>query len=367
MKKKILFVTNLNLDKAGVQTVLMNIIRNLNSEYIFDILMFSNDKSYYDEEFLALGGQIFRVPSEKCLFLKKAEYYFRMQKIYKETLKILKKYGPYDAVHCHNEYEAGICLAAAKKANVQVRIAHTHIIHSKSHILRDIYDRVYKRIIEKNATHKIGCSKEACESFYKTNTNVTVINNPYDSKKFFYMDNLDEKATAPSLVQIGSFSDNKNQLFTIDVISEIKKEFCNVKLNFVGFDLGNILSDMNEKIKEKKLGQNITVCPFDSDLASLLQRSSGLIFPSKKEGFGIVAIEAQAVGVKCYLSDSIPNLVDCGGCEYISLKDGATVWAKKIIADFKKNKGRHMEYDCSAFAADKIAGIYDRIYGGAKF
>ena len=67
--------------------------------------------------------------------------------------------------------------------------------------------------------------------------------------------------------------------------------------------------------------------PGDADMPKLLSQSSGFLFPSLHEGFGIVLIEAQAMGVKCYASDTVPRATDCGCVIYLPLKDGAKVWA----------------------------------------
>ena len=76
--KRILLVSCEGLGNGGVQAVIMSIVRNLHKEYLFDILLFTSEKRYYDEEFLTYGGQIFRIPryEGKNQFRKKIYYYF---------------------------------------------------------------------------------------------------------------------------------------------------------------------------------------------------------------------------------------------------------------------------------------------------
>lgn len=362
--KRILLVTNQKLDKAGVQAVILDIARRLKDEYRFDILLITERTGFYDEEFCSLGGEIFRIPNKKNRVMSKVDYYLRGKKLYNKTLKILKENGPYVAVHCHNEYEAGPCLAAAKKAGIPVRIAHTHIVHSKTHLLHTVFEKINKRLIEKNATHKFGCSSEACYRFYENSETATVLKSPYDSQRFYFGKYEEKELNQPSILQVGSFCDNKNQLFSLDVIAEIKKTYPNVQFNMVGFDLGGISDQINNKIKTLGLEKNVNLHQSDADTPKLLSESSHLIFPSKREGFGIVAIEAQAMGVKCFASNTIPEATNRGGCEYLPLSEGPAYWAKKMIEDFKTTGGKHREYDCSPYAAENVVKEYRRIYGG---
>ena len=50
------------LGNGGVQAVMMNIIRNMHKEYLFDMLLFTSEKRHYDDEFLTYGGKIYRIP-----------------------------------------------------------------------------------------------------------------------------------------------------------------------------------------------------------------------------------------------------------------------------------------------------------------
>ena len=364
-KKKVLFVTDNPLVRAGVQAVIMDIVRNISPEYQFDILLTVDGDGYYDSEFESFGGKIFRM-STKIVFGPKLDHHLRGPVVYKNVLKTLRQNGPYEAIHCHNEFEAAYCLMAAKKAGVKVRVVHTHTMTNLLNTVSKIYYGILSRLIEKSATHKLGCSEQACEGFYNDQNETKAMNNSYDEGKFYFEKYPEEALDSPRLLQIGSFSNRKNQIFSIDVIAEIKKEYPNVKFDMVGFDIGNTIDKIKSKIIDLGLEDNVTIYPSDADSTLLLSKSSGSLIPSKSEAFGIVAIEAQAMGVKCYASDALPPSTNCGGCEYLPLSVGAQVWAKKIISDFKATGGKHEKYDCSAFSSKNVANEYRKIYGGIK-
>lgn len=65
MKKRVLMVSCEGLGNGGVQAIMMGIVRNLYTECHFDMLLFTSEKRYYDDEFLKYGGKIFRVPNMK--------------------------------------------------------------------------------------------------------------------------------------------------------------------------------------------------------------------------------------------------------------------------------------------------------------
>lgn len=80
---KILQVSCGGLGNSGVQAVIMNICRNIPDAY-FDIILFTNERRYYDADFEMLGGKIYRIPkyegSSRCR--QKLDYYIRFPRIF---------------------------------------------------------------------------------------------------------------------------------------------------------------------------------------------------------------------------------------------------------------------------------------------
>ena len=75
-------------------------------------------------------------------------------------------------------------------------------------------------------------------------------------------------------------------------------------------------ADVEEKIKELGLKQNITLKGFISNPYGILNNSKMLCIPSKWEGFGLVAVEALALGKPVLASPvgGLPGIVtsECG-------------------------------------------------------
>lgn len=366
--KRALMVSCEGLGNGGVQAVMMSIVRNLNKEYLFDALLFTSEKRYYDDEFLSYGGKILRLPRYKGSnwFRRRFDYYIRGYKLYKNVKRLLIENGPYDVVHCNNEFESALIVKAAAECGVPVRIAHIHIISKKSNYIATILEKHRKRLIEKYSTVRIGCSLEACHSFFSKPENTIIINNSFDDNRFNRISNIEGISTRLSLIQVGSFSPIKNQLFTLEVIHKIRKVHRDVLLRLVGFDMNGYEDLVKKRIEELCLEENVVFYPSNADIPQLLSESSAFIFPSLHEGFGIVLIEAQAMGVRCFASTGVPKATNCGGVTYIDLKDGAGVWANAIIESYSKYGNEKQTYNVSDFAASNVMEKYRSIYEGLE-
>lgn len=362
--KKVLMVSCEGLGNGGVQAVMMNIIRNMHKEFIFDMLLFTSDKRYYDEEFLKYGGRIHRIPRYEGnnKIRKKIDYYIRGVSLYIRVKKLLKKEGPFDIIHCNAEFESAPIMKAASELGIPIRITHTHIISKKHNFVATCLEEYRKKVIDRYSTKRVGCSVEACKSFFLDSTRTTVINNIYDNSKFnpkLYKCSVDDRL---QVLQVGSFCATKNQLFSIEVLHKIREQIKNVKFSFVGFDIDGYEKIIKDKIKLLNLEEHVSFYPCDADIPRLLTKSTAFIFPSLHEGFGIAIIEAQAMGVRCFASEGVPKTTDCGGVTFLKLSDGADVWADKIIDAYRKYGNSKDKYDVSNYAIGNVIKSYRELY-----
>ncbi len=364
--KRVLMVADRGLGRAGIPAVMMAIIRGLKDEYQFDLVLFTDEVRYYDAEVLSYGAKIFRIPfyQGRNPIRRRLDYYVRGGKLYRQIRKILQENGPYDVIHCHNFYESALCVKAAHEAGVPVRITHNHTCLKIDSAIRDLIDDRYMELIRKFATHKIACSEEAGRTMFGNDSEVLAVYNAYDETRFDPECYPVQKPDKLAITQIGSFSDNKNQLFTLEVLRTILDRGIPAEVNFVGF--GDYKAVVEKKADALGLTEYVKFQAADADTPALLSRSAACMFPSVKEGFGIVLVEAQAMGVRCYVSDSIPRDADAGGCTFLPLSAGAQAWADKIISDYERTGGTHGQFDCSAFSTETIMKTYRAIYRGEQ-
>lgn len=369
---KVLQISVQGLGNGGVQAVFMGIVRNLYKEMEFDVLVFTRELRFYDEEFLRYG-KIHRIPCDHTgnSISDILELIRRPFKIFFKTYFILKK-GNYTAIHCHKDYESGLPLLAARLARVPIRIVHAHNkpIPRKRVLPIRAYRWIMRRLIKNNSTARVGCSRQACEFLFGENKQESiVINNAldlqrFDNSKYLSVSNLNMNI---QFIHVGRFCDQKNQQFLLDVFFIIHQEFLNSRLNLVGF--GEDEGLLKEKIKNLGLDNVVNLLPHDSDIPKLLSESHYMIFPSNYEGLGIALLEAQAMGVRCFPSMAVPPEADMGNCVYYSLDLGARQWGQMIIEYIKKYgteksyipKEILNQYNISEIVK-KYADLYERGY-----
>ena len=91
----------------------------------------------------------------------------------------------------------------------------------------------------------------------------------------------------------------------IDVFKSVHDKNRNSKLLLVG--TGNGQSNIREKVDDLGLSDSVFFLGNRGDVNRILQAMDVFLFPSLYEGLGIAALEAQAAGLPCIISDSVPS------------------------------------------------------------
>ena len=212
------------------------------------------------------------------------------------------------------------------------------------------------------STHNIGCSKDA--NIYinsRSNKNITIYN-AVDLQKYRKTDSA--KNNIINIATIGRMSEQKNPLFIIDIIYELKKLRNDFKFTYIG--AGDLFNEVKEKVKKLKCDDVISLLGYRNDVDKILENIDFLLLPSRYEGLGIVLVEAQAMKVPCFISDIIPNDADLGLCTKISLSNTARQWAE-IINNHINNKTYNDKINTkklNEYKIDNVMKKYESVYLG---
>lgn len=329
---KILQVSNSSMGNGGVQKVIMDIVQNL-PEHKFDVLVFNNKESYHEKNFISFGGQVFRIPyyDGKRLLKQRLDFYFRFFKLFFGTYRLLRKNGKYDAIHCHNYFDSGICNAAAFFAGVKIRISHSHSSRSEAYVSfwRKIIFTSYKILMKIFSNVRIGCSQGAVDFLFQDDKKAIIVTNGIDLKKFDVGKYEYKVSDNIKFIHVGRYCKVKNQSFLLDVFSLVSQKFDNVSLNMVGH--GPDKTRIQEKIRKLGLDTKVRMLSHDTDIPKIMSDSHYMIFPSLFEGLGIALFEAQSMGVLCFASGGLAHESNLGLVTYLDLNSGARHWADNII------------------------------------
>lgn len=363
--------------KGGVQSEVMYPARILPKEEVnFDVLLLSDTIGYYEEEFKKFGN-IYRIPLKRKK--TKLQRFFSLFTNYfyvkKEINKLFSIHKDYDAVHVRHLLFNAPCVSAAKKAKIPVRIAHCAVNRPKGKFKDRFYVTFYlwccAQVIKKKATSIFGVTKSAVE-YIAGEGNGIVMKNPTINLDQFNPEIYANKNTDGiiRLIMVGSYSTRKNQKFAIDILKELCKEKPNSELTFIGYPRNateTYLDEMKQKIKDYGLEDNVKFLPQDTNIPLAMSESTFLLMPSLQEGLPNVALEAQAMGLPCYVSSDVSTECDLGLCEFLDLKKGADYWSNKLVK-YVENNGFEKHYiDMSEWNNEKISKDYLEYWRGKKF
>lgn len=365
MKKKVLHVSAGGLNHGGVGTVIFAIVESLHEQFDFSCVVFSR-KSAPEQKFEKYG-KLYRI---NCYPRKGKRNYMelitRPFKLYFGIRKICRS-EQFDVIHCHNQRDEWICLLAAKHEHVPIRIAHSHNPNSSRKVsaIEKVYKNISPIMLNRVANVKVGCSKVACEQFYNSEQ-FTVVPNSIDLSGF----SIEKRVmhSGVNFVHVGRFTYQKNQEFVIETFSEICKQLSDAHLFLVGYGEKDETERLRKLIAELGISDHVEMVPGDKvNIVDYYAKSDYMIFPSRYEGFGIVLIEAQAMGVYCYGSENIQPEADVGMLSYMRLSDGPQKWANKIVADVKNGeKGVYNQAKLMQYSNAAISDRYAEIYNGVK-
>ncbi|WP_064091687.1 glycosyltransferase family 1 protein [Rossellomorea aquimaris] len=327
--KRILHVVGA-MNRAGTETMLMNLYRNINHKEIqFDFISYNQEEAHYDEEIKSLGGRIIKLSNTQSV---------------KELYLAIKKFGPYQAVHAHTLFHCGIATFAAWLAGVKIRVSHAHTTYDKSEkLIRKIYIKLMSYIIKSFSTHLLACSKEAGRYLYGKkgvlHSHYSYFPNVIDYSKFIDTPNRKinefkvETGLGNSVVigHIGRFIEAKNHDFLINILKCIVKKDASIKLLLVGD--GDLKEHIEKRVEIEGIINNVRLVGIREDIETVLHSLDVFVFPSIYEGLGLVLLEAQATGIPCVVSEAIQPEADLqlNLVSTLYLKEGPNKWAEEIL------------------------------------
>lgn len=129
---------------------------------------------------------------------------------------------------------------------------------------------------------------------------------------------------------VGRFNENKNHKFLVDVFEKVLEKEKDALLLLIGE--GETMDDVKKQVSEKGMERQVRFLGIKKNVNEWLQAMDVFAFPSFAEGLGIVLIEAQAAGLPCCCTDTIPGEAKCSeNMVFLSLNEKKDVWAETLL------------------------------------
>ncbi len=321
-------------ESGGIESVLTNLLLHMDrSELEIDVVAVRLKESIFTDQLKATGIRFYQLSGS---FHALIQNYW----IFKELLRKRN----YDVLHLNAFHSLSFFyLLLAKQAGVPKRIAHSHntaLRKSKGRLLKLWMHKVARFFLTGYATDLWACSGDAARFLFSKRAlkkqGYQFIPNGIDTERFRFNSEIREQVRRElhcedKLVigNVGRLCYQKNQEFLLDIFAQIYAKNSDSILLLIGD--GEDKGMLEEKAKRLGIRNAVLFYGTCRQMEKLYWAMDIFVFPSRFEGFGIAAIEAQATGLPVLASEFIPQEAEITSLmKTLFLKDSPSVWADTI-------------------------------------
>jgi len=315
--------------------------RDLPVDVRVDVCLTSGERAVLDDRAESLGATLHYVRYGRRYLAK-----------FRREFRRLLTAGHYDAIHDHADYAGGIHLLLGLGALPVARVVHVHnpFVTFDHAITKKVARAIGRTAVKQLATTVAGTSMRILHD-YDLAPSAGVAQQRIALHCGFdlapYAGDVTEarasvraefgwKPSAKIVLFVGrleSHFNQKNPQFALDAAREVIRRNAGAKALFVGSG-DEARAQIERELVEQGAEEAIRLTGIRFDVPRLMLASDLLLFPSIAEGLGMVAVEAQAAGLRVIASDSTPGecAVAPGMVTFVSLDEGTERWADRALA-----------------------------------
>lgn len=366
-----------SLQKGGAEKLLIDMAHRLQEKGVEVKIALINDINDFKEQ--SVGLDIVHCPSyvyPKILGKNDSNL--------KAFLELVKSFQP-DIIHTHL-LEAEMLAREITFPNIKY-VTHWHgqyktVIRRnwlKTFKKKDLTDRIVvnrltKKYIEID-NYFIAVSKNLkrfiTESMDIPEKMISVLYNAVDLEKFKRLDKADGVGEDVKLITIGGMSESKAQDFLLEVMRLYKEQGqTNVALDIIGD--GQLKPYLVEKVEEYGIQDQVNFIGYVDDPGEYLNKADIYVHSAKREGFGLVLVEAMACGLPVVTTDGGGNaeIIEEGKNGFL-LRERDAAQFKARVDELMKDKELYKrvsdyavtyskQFDIKDYA-DKLVDLYNQI------
>lgn len=304
-------------------------VSNMNKYFknvIIDLVVSTNEKIPYEDEFLSKGSEIYRITPRKSNPVK---YFFDIAKVIKQS--------NCDYVHANINSYSSIAAIVIGKLFGKKCIVHSHTSNKFGGKINDVLCCINRPLSNLFTDYRFACSSAAGDFMFK-DKKYSVVKNGIDLDKFEFSQvsrvNLRNKLGADEnttvVGSVGHLTHIKNHTFLLDVFKQCLFNNPNMMLVIAG--VGGEEQHLKEKCNNLKIADKVVFLGRIENVNEYLSAFDVFALPSLFEGFSFALIEAQANGLPCIASLDVPKQTNLtNNVSYLSIQD-VDLWAKKILS-----------------------------------
>lgn len=361
-----------HLLRGGIEMWLYQMVQQLNPRcFEHHILVRTDKEEAFTQAFRHADARIIR-----CVNYKNPVRYAR------NLLRVIADNGPYDVLHIHGSSFSGLLtLLFATPTGIPDRIVHSHNDIRPLLAVRGSLYRAYvgltMYLFRRFADCGLAASICAAESMFgqnwKEDRRWKLLYYGIDFKPFAEPPNLNLRRTigipqdAFVVGHVGRFHEQKNHAFLVEIVQAALRKSYDIHFLFIGD--GDLRSPIYSDLQRRGIDRYVTFLPDTLSVPQYMRSAMDcFVFPSRYEGLGLVAVEAQAAGLPCIISDRVPAeaIIDWSLTQILSLEQPAEQWAEAILNLKNKpvrNSGQNLEQFCrSRFNIENCAAALSQIY-----
>lgn len=299
---------------GGVEAYLMNQLRHWDlSKMECSILTAEKTTEIYDKELQKL-----KVPHFVLLEGESPSPILRILKTFRAFKRFLKEHSC-DILYLNLTNSVTMRYAkVAKRLGIPRRIIHSHssgIQPGAAYGIKITAHKAAKRYYANVATDWWACSDVAADFLFlsQKKDKIVFIPNAIETERFCFGESkraqLRQQLFGHDNIKVigtvGRCSAEKNQAFLLKVFARAYVHMPDARLLLIGD--GALRLSLEEQARTLRISDVCLFYGFTEDVAPLYSAMDVFCLPSVVEGFGIVALEAQAAGCQCLLSDVVPK------------------------------------------------------------
>ena len=325
-------VVGMTATAGGVENFLMAYCGRMDKSRVrFDFLTRYEDAAYPEQR--SAIGRTYVIPRRSEDPVK---YYREIRAFFEQHAK------EYDVIW-DNEcmFNDMTPLALAAEYGVPVRIAHSHTPQNTDPSLggkaRGALHRAQRRGLARYANVLWACSEESARWVCPAmDLPFTIIPHAINVQDYTFDPAVRAEVRAhygltDCLVvgHVGRLQYQKNQTFLLEAFARLHQREPRARLVLVG-DGPNLLT-LEAKAVDLGVEEEVLFLGHREDVPRLLQAFDLFAMPSRFEGLGMAAVEAQAAGLSCILSSAFPQAADITGDVTFLPPEDADLWAERML------------------------------------